>query len=508
MKIFVLLISGSFFVFIFYQIVWFNVFKILKGFGIDYFVSLNISTRFLFHSDFFVITILSFLILVVGCFLFIIYFSDFFTKEERLVKGGRLVDKSDLIDLIRKNGKDLGAIDFVGIKFPSNIHGHHVLALGPTGKGKTNSIYSLIEGIDKTAERRVIVDPDGSYFSRFAKSKDILLNPMDIRGVKWDPFSDLLSITHSKALAKALIPSQNHRSEEWSAYARPLLSKCIDFCLREGNSSIASLLALLALPAERLKELIDVTFIPGYFSDGANRALGSVLFTISTRLQMFEETGEGNFSIRNWVRKGTGDLYLTWRVDQLDVLSSYYAAILEVCISEMTSYPSMIPTWLIIDELGQLEQIPSLHRAVSYGRGKSLKVLLGLQSISQLDHIYGREESLNIRNNLGTTLLLGGAVHDADATKSLSVAFGEIELLSPQVTQPVSGGAAGSITYVRRKEPVISPSDIVDLPIGTGILKLSGYPVARLKIPKLDVKPRLKPFETNFKSIKGGFNCA
>src|SRR5699024_10935539 len=53
--------------------------------------------------------------------------------------------------------------------------------------------------------------------------------------------------------------------------------------------------------------------------------------------------------------------------------------------------------WMFIDELASLEALPSLEAGLTKGRKNGLRIVAGLQSTSQLEHIYGRTMATTIR---------------------------------------------------------------------------------------------------------------
>lgn len=415
--------------------------------------------------------------------------------DERVLRGQGLIAQAMLSRLARKKCKVSPHIALGGVPFPEDLHGRHALVVGPTGTGKTTAFYGLIEGLQTRGERMVVLDPNGDYFSRFGRDSDVLINPFDRRSVHWEPFNDVQSELDADAIALAFIPPQHNRNDEWAAYARPFIAHCISACQRAGHGNMDALLHHLISPIEELQRFLDTKYLPGYFNEGAVKALGSVLFTIGTRLQIFRHIYSGRFSVREWIEKGKGNLYLTWRSNELPVLSPFYTALLEVVLRSLMSSDQKLPTWLLIDELGQLGQLASLKDTVTFGRGRGLRVVVGVQSNSQIIAIYGADDARTILSNLSSTLILGAAHHDHNQAKQLAEAFGQVEVLSDQHTRATGVHSGGSITGVRRWEQVVRAEEISSLPLGQGFLKFAGdLPAARVTIPNTQPKITRKAF--------------
>lgn len=432
-------------------------------------------------------------------------FSGFTSSSERVLRGTRLIEQKALIRLSKKRCSKKPPIFIGGVPFPDQLHMRHALFTGPTGTGKTNAYYGLVSGIQARGERMIILDPDGDYFSRFAQKGDTLINPFDRRTLKWDPFNDVQSVLDSDAMALALLPPLRDRDEKWDANARPLLAHCITACQREGRGNMQGLLAILSSPASEIERFISTNHLPGYFDEGASRALGSVLFTIGSRLQLFRHIYSGNFSLKSWIDRGKGNLYLTWRVNELAVLGPFYTLLLEVILRSLLSTEQKRPTWLLIDEIGQLGQLASIKHAVTFGRRKNLRLVAGVQSNSQFKGIYGPDDAKTIIANLSSTLILGASHHDREAAKAMAESFGQIEVLAKQHTISTSQNGGGSFTEVRRTEQVVLPEEIVSLPLGEGFLKLAGdLPPAKVKVPVYTPEVKYPAF---LPRIKGRAKC-
>jgi len=126
--------------------------------------------------------------------------------------------------------------------------------------------------------------------------------------------------------------------------------------------------------------------------------------------------------------------------------------------------------WLVIDELASLEKLASLEDALTKGRKHGLRVVAGLQSVSQLSHIYGRELAQTLRASFRNLVVLGGSKTDPETAKEMSTALGEHEVARPEYTDSRNpGGNRGtSERLVRQNEAVVTPAQIQALPELTG----------------------------------------
>ncbi|MBD4055891.1 type IV secretion system DNA-binding domain-containing protein, partial [Xanthomonas citri pv. citri] len=106
------------------------------------------------------------------------------------------------------------------------------------------------------------------------------------------------------------------------------------------------------------------------------------------------------FSIRRFLEDDqTGNLFLTWREDMAEALRPLISAWVDVVCTSVLSLPESKSRriWLSLDELASLEKLASLQDALTKGRKHGLRAIAGLQTVSQLDDLYGNKEAQTLR---------------------------------------------------------------------------------------------------------------
>lgn len=83
----------------------------------------------------------------------------------------------------------------------------------------------------------------------------------------------------------------------------------------------------------------------------------------------------------------------------------------------------------MLDEFGNLPEIPNFANVISACRGRNIYFILILQSYAQLDYVYGREVSKIIRDNLNVHIFMG--TNDFDTLQAFSNECGEYTRISP-----------------------------------------------------------------------------
>ena len=163
-----------------------------------------------------------------------------------------------------------------------------------------------------------------------------------------------------------------------------------------------------------------------------------------------------------------------------------------ICASILSMEDQKIKNFVLaIDELGSLENLNYLDDAATKGRKAGLKVLVGFQSLSQLDSIYGKEGALTLRNSFRSFAVCSTTSTDTQSVRDYSIAFGKHEVIRYRKT--VQNGNV-SESRQHETEPIISETEISSLPPLTFYVQLAGFPVCKVKMPYVEYPERIERF--------------
>ncbi len=365
-----------------------------------------------------------------------------------------------------------------GYALPRHAETSHILVCGTTGTGKSTLIEEIVNRTRSRGDRLVVCDPAGSYVSRFARSGDHLLNPFDARSPGWSLFNEFRNDYDADRLARAIVPSGKGEAAAWHHYARVLLASVTRMLIRRGEATTEALIrACASAPAADLGPDIAGTPAAGLFDPDASRALASTRFILSTYLAPHAYLRPGSFSLRQWMREGSGALFLTWRTDMQTTLAPLMSGWISVLTAEiLTLEPDPERRiWLIVDELAALGPVEALPEALTLGRKFGLCIAAGLQSTSQLDELYGHDQAVTLRACFRTLVALGISRSDPDTAEFLSRAIGEREVVRGEQTRSLGdAGYSRTITARRASERLVLPSEIAGLPDLKGFLAVAG----------------------------------
>ena len=385
----------------------------------------------------------------------------------------------------------------VGIPWPERAETQHTIVSGTTGSGKTVLISDLVSQIRARGERCILYDKMGTYTrSFFDPARDVLMNPLDARAPRWSPFFEARTPRDFDMMAAALIPHQKDTVDPfWVTAARQLFSNGAGVLWRQGVTENRRLVEdLLKTELSALAEAMEGTVAQSIVSPENPKTALSVRAMLTAHLGALEflpDTGEP-FSIREWVGREdeTGFLFLTSRGDQHASLRGLISTCLEIAVNALLSLhqDDARRIWVVLDELPTLHQVPSLQPGLAESRQFGGCFVLGIQVISALRDIYGKNGAETISGLCGTRVVLSAPDQETALWSADSLGRGEVE----EYTHGMSYGASTmrdgvSLTQHRQMRPLALPSEIMRLENLHGYLKFPGpFPVASIELRYVD----------------------
>jgi len=401
----------------------------------------------------------------------------------------------------RERGASMG-LTLAGIPVPVADETKHFKLIGTTGAGKSTAITELLSGALRRGDRAVIADPDGGYMRRFfdARRGDVVLSPFEPGGAKWDLFGEIQEEYDIDQLALALIPDHEGQDRSWRGYARTLFSAVTSQARAAGVSDVKKLFELLVVSKkDELGMLVDGTPAQPFFEEHNDRMLDSVRSVLSSAVDSLQHVARQEsppISVKQWVRSGSGVLFIPYRAGQIAALRSTVSAWMRLGIFEAMSRPAGSPSltrsesgdgrmqderlWFIVDELDALGQIDGLKDALARLRKFGGRCVLGFQSVAQVSSTYGKGEAQTIVENCGNSLILRCSASEHGGTSQFaSRLIGQREVV--RISRSKSRDRSHFLPSItesehRQIEPAVMDSEIERLPDLAGFLKLASSP--------------------------------
>lgn len=391
--------------------------------------------------------------------------------------------------LYAKTKKGKNQLIFMGVPVPHEVESTQFFVGGSTGSGKSQCIAHYIESAQARHDRILCIDPDGGFMRHFFQGGDVILNPFDSRGQGWSIFNEIRASFDCEQYAISMIPrSPSTEQEAWNSMARTIVSETLHTLIRNDQGHTDRLVYWLTSASnEDLKKLLTGTPAEGCFH-GADETLASIRTVLTQYVTPHKYLPAGTFSFRDFLERAQGNIWVTWREDQLQVLKPLISCWADVICASVLSMPEDTDRRLhfVCDELDSLEKLNYIVDVATKGRKKGFRILPGVQSLAQLRRTYGEDDALTLRNSFRSVALFGIASLDTYTAEEFSRGLGEHTVVrkADSASFGGSGGGRGTAAFRQDTERVVSPAEIHELPNLTGYLKLAGnFPIARVTLP-------------------------
>lgn len=333
--------------------------------------------------------------------------------------------------------------------------------IGPSGCGKTRGYVK--PNILQCNESMVISDPKGRLRQETGRAlkcagyriinidltdcpRSYGYSPLDY--VSYDGFRGCYREQDIMRIAACIVPVEDHYNPFWDKGARMYLEAIIGYvleCLPEREhtmESVAKLFMEMGTPRfdklfEELYELNPDSFAAARYrlqkgTDTAEKMFASYIGILAEKLSavafgavgdMFRKKERIRF--RDLRREKTAVFLTISDTDRsMDGLASlfYAQALHELCNGRPESFRFIrnpLPVRFIFDDFAANFTIPDFDRIISVIRSRDVYASVILQSLSQLEGMYGHAAALTILNNCDNLLYLGG--QDVETARYVSL---------------------------------------------------------------------------------------
>ena len=408
-------------------------------------------------------------------------------EEVSVVRGTRIMTHRAQTKSVNERARKQGRVAVADVLIEDRkAETTHYMIIGATGTGKSTVINQLMVTALERRDRMVVVDPRGEAMSHFYRDGDTILNPFDARSAKWDLLGEIRTDSDYSMLAETIMPVTGVSGhDEWLKYARDILADCLRaWHLQKLGTSDAFVEAMSTATTEQLALLTEGRSSHRYFEEGSEKMLAGTLSTMSRSLgglqQMAAVKGPA-FSIRDWIRNGTGSLWMPYQDDERADLRGPVSCWTSIAIGEMQNLEED-PTdarrvWFFVDELDGLGKLARLKDAMVRLRKVGGPVVLALQSIAMVRSLYGDAEAQAIVEQADNKLVLRCGMGEGGGTaKFASDLIGEREVEREEVTTSHTKSphptSSTTVSTRRHVEKAVLPAEITQLRTRTGFLKL------------------------------------
>jgi type IV secretion system protein VirD4 len=323
----------------------------------------------------------------------------------------------------------------------------HIGVIGPTGSGKTTSIFFPNLLSNNLHGSVVVMDPKGELYRKTAKyqksigRETLLFAPLepDI-SLKYNPLEQCKdaeevmelgqNLLMNGALALEIKTGKAAGGMEWIQMATPLFVAALLYC-RDLGRPFNTIDNALQLVINNDADELDRIFRDAHAEAKTQyrifktciespRTMSSIKITLTTNLELFTDSklsksiSRSDFSPEQLRGKPTC-LYIMYPERKANYLSPFTACFFSQFIDRVIdSYKDdSLPVYFLWDEFANCGQLSNFSQNIATVRSRKMSFLICLQSITQLSQLYGRDNSLSILNNLKTKVILPGLTDSA-----------------------------------------------------------------------------------------------
>lgn len=415
--------------------------------------------------------------------------------ENQFIRGGSQLSPSELKKRIVKLNQN-SDLNLDGFPLIRDSEVQHLLVHGTVGMGKSQFIMKLMDGI-RTRGDRVIVYDKGCTFTQayFQEGHDVLLNPFDERCANWDLWREAPKDELLENMAESLIPMHGENDPFWVNAARTVFSSVASRMREDKDRSLSKLLRLLVTGEfHELEPYLAGTAAATLVSNKIEKTAISIRSVITTYLKSLhslsglEQSGKEAFSIRDYLLNQdlSGWLFISSNGEQhksLKPLISMWIAMASLTLLSLTE-DSNRRIWFICDELPSLHKLPLLGETIAEVRKFGGCFLLGMQSFSQLEKVYGRSGAAEIFDLLNTRAFFASPSHQMAQLVSKELGDEEIDDTRENYSYGANSIRDGiSLGKNRITRPLVTYPEIMDLAPLSCYLRLPGHhPITKLSL--------------------------
>ncbi|WP_238442460.1 VirD4-like conjugal transfer protein, CD1115 family [Desulfofalx alkaliphila] len=360
-------------------------------------------------------------------------------------------------NLIGEVEKKIVRVNFEKVSDDTPKTAPHVLAYGGTGAGKSYSFVSgnIISGVSD-GQSLVMIDPKGELFRTFANWLKKLgyqvrvLNFMTPEhSHRWNPVIECMDDAEISEMIDTLSKNATSGSESYFMLKGMELMEAFIGLLKGDfpteQQHMRSLMTLASWPEEKLDARFKTAFETDKISpiiyerwrgvvkknyEYAVSNLTAVLKNLTTAplaAMMSEqeidlsEIGKKKTALFLIIPTGGEGVYLK------PILAMFYKFLFKRLDKLAFTSPGErlpVPVRNVWDEMANVGVIPGLPEVISTARSKGIHVQMILQTPTQLESLYGRDDAKTITGNCPTVMMIGIAPADRDLAKMFSEILG------------------------------------------------------------------------------------
>lgn len=394
---------------------------------------------------------------LIGSELLSMYIKNLNTDKQATAK---LESVDSLSDFTGKDGLKISK----NVRLKEKVDFEGCCIVAPTGSGKTTSFFysNLLDNSIKGSI--IVIDPKGElyrdtslYQERICKRKVLRFAPLEPGlSEKYNLLDQCEDTTEVMQLAGNLLLNGSLSIEltsgkkaggvEWIQMAEPLLTAALLYVKELGKpfDTIENAFKLIInLNGKELDAILgnkrnndDILTQYNIFKtvSGSERTLGSIKITLASNMKLFTDKNinavgsKTTFTAKEF-REDPTILYITFPERKSIYLAPYVAPFFSQFLDKLLDHYNnkSLAIHLLMDEFPNIGMINNMSIHAATVRSRKISLNACLQSITQLQQIYGKDTAQAILNNLKTKMVLP-SLNDINTLNYISDLCGRTEV--------------------------------------------------------------------------------
>ncbi len=406
-------------------------------------------------------------------------------SSEIYITGRKLLSNNDAIKMfIKKMNEEkkwglrglalIQTTDNQKLEISEDRETRHILIAGSIGGGKTTVMRNYIDEAINRKDKCLILD-NKSDFTKTLRNEFILIAPWDSRGAAWDVASDIQTRHDAKSFAAATI-EVSEKDPLWGNAARAILEAMIIRAQKENskNWDFGFITDIMIAGDSEIQQTVK-RYTPEYsalVADMQSKTTQSIMINLIAFMKPIFNLADAysrcktqeKFSFRSWlldeenrqtvVIQGNGAHSELQRALTQAIFAYITRVITSPEITDVRANKRRIQ--IFCDEFVQFGKIEDFGTLIEIGRSKGVRIVLGVQDISQLRKIYGQETTQTWLSSLGTYIIC--RINGQETAEYFSKIFGNkrVKTYQPSVSlqQSAAGGNQRTDQWIEQELPV------------------------------------------------------
>ena len=374
-----------------------------------------------------------------------------------------------------KNGQIVGRHE--------NMDGH-VMVVGGTGSGKSSCVVIPTLRAWQSSIFAMDIKDGGELYEKCKQFRPNIkvFNPKDENAYGYDPYIFLRESTNpaqeARAIAQAIIPLPPEAKEPfWIESAQSILTGAIlhyytEYSFIETLENIQSVSPKELISIISQSDIKEARFSVNAFRDMEERTLSSIMGELNRGIISIVTDKDIVSALSREKNINPKDLEYGQDIfiNMPEHLLRHWKNLLILMISqfltffEQRSSKTTKPILFMLDEFARLGKIPDIMDALATLRSKKISICIVLQSLAQLDTIYGHDERKVIADNCAYKAVLKAT--DPETQNYFSDLVGKYDKKKTSDTinnQPYGLPGSTGFTTTTEKDRIIQPEEFATL---------------------------------------------